>query len=125
MDLEATQYLLEGTHKTPKGGAALENNRPCYSNRKCNIGRDGIFMSRLWRTKTTKYLATRAITAEELPILIEAMREDGVTAVITPNGVKWFHGSYSVTKAAVADVWGLTDHQIGRVIKYIYGNDPF
>ena len=82
-------------------------------------------MSRAWRKKTTKYLATRAITAEELPLLVGAMKEDGVTAIITPKGIQWYYGKYRVTKASVADVWELTPHQMGRVVDYVYGHDPF
>ncbi len=41
---------------------------------------------RKWRDKPTKYLATRAISKEELPKLIMAMNEDGVMATITPDG---------------------------------------
>ena len=80
---------------------------------------------RKWRDKPTKYLATRAISKEELPKLVEAMREDGVMATITPEGIVWTVGDYKVSKKAVADVWGLTVSQMNRVIDHIYSYDPF
>ena len=80
---------------------------------------------RKWRSKTTKHLATRAISKEELPALIDAMKKDNVTATITSEGIKWYHGDYRVTKKVVADVWSLTLKQMERVISYIYSFDPF
>lgn len=82
-------------------------------------------MSKKWRNKPTKHLATRAISKEELPALIDAMKKDSVTATITSDGIKWHHGDYRVTKKAVADVWGLTLKQMERVSSYIYSFDPF
>lgn len=78
-----------------------------------------------WRNQSNKYMATRAITKEELPKLIEAMKEDSVMAIITPQGIKWNVGAYKVSKKSVADVWELTPSQMQRVIDYIYANDPF
>ncbi len=80
---------------------------------------------RKWRDKPTKYLATRAISKEELPKLIQAMKEDGVMATITPEGIMWTVGDYSVSRKAVADVWGLTISQTNRITNYIYSYDPF
>lgn len=80
---------------------------------------------RKWRDKSIKYLATRAISKEELPKLVAAMKEDGVMATITPDGIKWTVGDYRVSKKAVADVWGLTVAQMHRVVAFIYGHDPF
>tara|TARA_R110002020_G_scaffold29096_10_gene92111 strand:- start:2776 stop:3042 length:267 start_codon:yes stop_codon:yes gene_type:complete len=78
-----------------------------------------------WRNKSNKYMATRAITKEELPKLIKAMIDDNVMATITSEGIKWTVGAYSVTKKSIADVWELTPSQMQRVIEYIYGYDPF
>ncbi len=80
---------------------------------------------RKWRDKPTKYLATRAISKEELPKLIMAMNEDGVMATITPDGIVWTVGDYKVSRKAIADVWGLTVAQMNRITNYIYSYDPF
>jgi len=80
---------------------------------------------RKWRSKSIKYFATRAISREELPKLVEAMKEDGVMATITPDGIKWTVGDYKVSKKAVADVWDLTKSQMNRVVDFIYTCDPF
>jgi hypothetical protein len=80
---------------------------------------------RKWRSKPTKYLATRAITKEELPRLFDAMKEDGLIAIITSEGIKWYHGDYRVSKKVVGGVWSLSPSQMKRVIDYIYAHDPF
>tara|TARA_B100000029_G_C17311569_1_gene864594 strand:+ start:577 stop:846 length:270 start_codon:yes stop_codon:yes gene_type:complete len=80
---------------------------------------------RKWRSKPTKYLATRAITKEEYPKLIEAMKEDGLIAIITAEGIKWYHGDYKVTQSVVRGVWNLSLGQMKRIVNYIYSYDPF
>jgi hypothetical protein len=82
-------------------------------------------MTRKWRSKPQKHLATRAISKEEIPALIEAMREDGLMAIITSEGVRWYLGDYSLLKSVVREVWGLSPKQMVRIDNYIYGNDPF
>ena len=80
---------------------------------------------RAWRSKPKKYLATRAISKHELPKLIAAMKEDNLTATITFEGIKWYHGDYRVSKKVVGGVWGLSLSQMRRVSDYIYSKDPF
>jgi hypothetical protein len=80
---------------------------------------------RKWRTASGKYLATRGITKKELPQLMAAMKEDGLIAMITYDGVKWHHGDYPLTSTSVAEVWGLTSNQMRRIHDYIVSNDPF
>ncbi len=80
---------------------------------------------RKWRSAPVKYLATRAISKEEIPKLIEAMKEDGLIALITSEGVRWYHGDYSLQKTAVREVWGLSAKQMIRIDDYVYGHDPF
>ena len=53
------------------------------------------------------------------------MKEDNLTANITPNGIEWYHADYRVTKTAIREVWGLTAGQMERVQNYVYGHDPF
>lgn len=80
---------------------------------------------RKWRSASGKYFATRGITKKELPKLMAAMKEDGLIAMITYEGVKWYVGDYAVTSRSVAEVWGLTMNQMRRIHDYIVSNDPF
>ena len=80
---------------------------------------------RKWRSKPTKYLSTRPIFKEEYPDLIEAMKEDGLIAVIEAHGIFWYHGDYQVSKKVVCGVWNLTESQMKKLQTYIYGHDPF
>ena len=78
-----------------------------------------------WRSTPTKYFATRPIFKEEFPSLIEAMKDDGLMAMITHEGILWYHHDFRLTKKVVRDVWGLTENQLQRIENYIYGHDPF
>ena len=80
---------------------------------------------RKWRPASGKYLATRGITKKELPQLMAAMKEDGLIAMITHDGVKWYLGEYLLRSTSVAEVWGLTSNQMRRIHDYIVSNDPF
>lgn len=80
---------------------------------------------RKWRSKPTKYISTRPIFKEEYPNLIGAMIEDGLTATITAEGIKWYHGDYKVSKRVVCDVWNITESQMKKINQYIYSHDPF
>ena len=80
---------------------------------------------RKWRSASGKYLATRGITKKELPQLMAAMKEDGLIAMITYDGVKWYVGDYALRSTSVAEVWGLTSNQMRRIHDYIVTNDPF
>tara|TARA_R100000353_G_C6466182_1_gene185270 strand:- start:318 stop:578 length:261 start_codon:yes stop_codon:yes gene_type:complete len=80
---------------------------------------------RKWRSASGKYFATRGITKKELPKLMAAMKEDGLIAMITYDGVKWYLGDYALRSTSVAEVWGLTSNQMRRIHDYIVSNDPF
>ena len=82
-------------------------------------------MTKKWRNDSVRRLINRAIYEKDLPNLIEAMKEDNITANITPNGIEWYHADYRVTKTAIREVWGLTAGQMERVQNYVYGHDPF
>tara|TARA_R100001443_G_scaffold2193_2_gene7439 strand:- start:2012 stop:2260 length:249 start_codon:yes stop_codon:yes gene_type:complete len=82
-------------------------------------------MAKKWRNDSVRRLINRAIYEKDLPNLIEAMKEDNLTANITPNGIEWYHADYRVTKTAIREVWGLTAGQMERVQNYVYGHDPF
>jgi len=53
------------------------------------------------------------------------MIEDGLYAMITSEGILWFHGGYRIQKKEIRSMWNLSTHQMKRVEDYIYGNDPF
>ena len=81
-----------------------------------------------WRPTLAFVLLMVAITPvlfQELPRLFDAMKEDGLIAIITSEGIKWYHGDYRVSKKVVGDVWSLSPSQMKRVIDYIYAHDPF
>jgi len=78
-----------------------------------------------WRTKPRRMLINRTLSKKDIPNLIAAMAEDGITAIITSNGIAWYHAEYKVGKMIVGEVWGLSTSQMDRVNDYIYGNDPF
>jgi hypothetical protein len=80
---------------------------------------------RRWRGKPTKYLSTRPIFKYEYPFLIKAMKEDGIIAMITVDGIKWYHGDYFVSKKTVCGVWNLSTSQMKKLSHYIYSHDPF
>tara|TARA_R100001443_G_C3311539_1_gene167870 strand:+ start:592 stop:879 length:288 start_codon:yes stop_codon:yes gene_type:complete len=82
-------------------------------------------MPKKWRNKPTRMMITRTLEKKEIPNLIEAMAEDGVSAYITSSGIAWYHAEYKVAKNVIGDVWGLSSTQMDRVNDYIYGNDPF
>ena len=82
-------------------------------------------MSKKWRPQPTRYFATRPIFKEEIPKLIQAMKEDGLSAFITVEGIHWYHADYRLKKMVVRDVWSLSAHQMKRIEDYIYGHDPF
>jgi len=82
-------------------------------------------MSKKWRNKPTRMMINRTLEKKEIPNLIEAMAEDGVSAYITSHGIVWYHAEYKVAKNVIGDVWGLSPTQMDRVNNYIYGNDPF
>tara|TARA_R100000951_G_C2635709_1_gene179232 strand:+ start:1160 stop:1408 length:249 start_codon:yes stop_codon:yes gene_type:complete len=82
-------------------------------------------MAKKWRNEPARRLINRAIYEKDLPNLIEAMKEDNLTANITHNGIEWYHADYRITKTSIMDVWGLTAGQMERVQNYVYGHDPF
>lgn len=82
-------------------------------------------MSKKWRKTSYRYFATRPIFKEELPKLLQAMKDDGLIALITPNGIQWYHAEYRLQKGVVREIWNLSVHQMNRVEDYIYGHDPF
>ena len=67
-------------------------------------------MSKKWRPQPTRYFATRPIFKEEIPKLIQAMKEDGLSAFITVEGIHWYHADYRLQKMVVCVMFGVCRH---------------
>ena len=78
-----------------------------------------------WRNKTQKHLFTRPIYTTEFPSLAKAMSEDGLTIrlVNKGNGYEWLVADYKLPTKSVAEVWGLTPHQMRRFIDWALENN--
>ena len=84
-------------------------------------------MSKRWRSGSFHSLWTRPIHKHEYPQLVAAMVEDGLTCVLTESalGYQWYIHEYAVSGKSVRTVWGLTEHQYGKLMAWVYANDPF
>ena len=78
-----------------------------------------------WRTGSVKTLWTRPIKRIEYPLLISAMKEDGLHAEITDNGIVWFHGDYKVDVKHLREMWGLSVYQFKMFKTHILETNPF
>ena len=78
-----------------------------------------------WRNKTQRHLFTRPIYKSEFPTLAHAMSEDGLSIrlVNKGNGYEWLVADYKLPTKSVAEVWGLTPHQMRRFISWLLDND--
>lgn len=74
-----------------------------------------------WRTKSKNMLNTRPIYEAEFPALAKAMAEDGLTFRIVSkgNGYQWLVADYEIPAKSVREVWGLTPHQMRRLIDWL------
>ncbi len=82
-------------------------------------------MSKSWRSGPKRYLNARPIYEKDWPKLIESMWNDGLIAVITTEGVIWYHGGYIIKPTSVREVWGLSRTQMRRLNDWVYVHDPF
>ena len=80
---------------------------------------------RSWRSKSHRTLFTRPIYSDEFPTLARAMSEDGLSIrlVNKGNGYEWLVADYKLPTKSVAEVWGLTPHQMRRFISWLLDND--
>tara|TARA_R100000152_G_C6781189_1_gene215175 strand:- start:1397 stop:1729 length:333 start_codon:yes stop_codon:yes gene_type:complete len=76
-----------------------------------------------WR-KRNKHIATKPIPTELFPTLANLMIEDGIRFVLDDEGYQWFHEEYKVTTTAIREVWGLTEHQWRRFMRWCYKGWP-
>ena len=76
-----------------------------------------------WR-KRNKHITTKPIPKEIFPTLANLMIEDDIMLVLDDEGYQWFHGEYKVTTTAIREVWGLTEHQWRRFMRWCYKGWP-
>ena len=73
-----------------------------------------------WRSGHRNTINARAINKGEWPKLVEAMKEDGVVAVILSTGIDRSVGGYSLTGKSVGEAWGLSKSQMRSLQNYVY-----
>tara|TARA_R100000008_G_scaffold980_2_gene825 strand:+ start:8674 stop:8910 length:237 start_codon:yes stop_codon:yes gene_type:complete len=74
-----------------------------------------------WR-KRSRGIYTQPIYEKDLPVLFQAMIDDGLGVVLESSGVAWFLGEYRIAPKVIRDVWGLTPHQYRRLVDYVVVN---
>ena len=77
-----------------------------------------------WRAHFNQLIA-RPIPEKEFPQIVKKMFEDGLIAVLTVDGLKWYSGRYEVQKIVVRRMWSLTRGQWDRFNRWVYMNEPF
>jgi hypothetical protein len=84
-------------------------------------------MTKKWRSGSHYSLWARPIREYEYPRLIEHMVEGGLTCVLTETtlGYQWYIQEYPLQGKAIRVVWGLSEHQYQRLMRWIFANDPF
>jgi hypothetical protein len=77
-------------------------------------------LSRKWRSKSQHTLWTRPIYEHEFPDLLKRMEEDGLSLMVGEqgNGYVWFVADYQLPSKSVRDVWGLSAHQLRRLMAW-------
>ena len=78
-----------------------------------------------WRSRSQRVLSNRPIKQSEFPRLINAMKEDGLFCAITPEGLHWTHGAYTIQAKVIREVWNLSKHQYDRLRNHIYVHDSW
>ena len=72
-----------------------------------------------WR-KRHRSLQTKPICTEHFPDLLRAMYADGLRCTLTDEGYQWFAGNYRVSNISVREVWGLSETQWKRLMRYVF-----
>ena len=78
-----------------------------------------------WRSKPNRRLYRTAIKVNEMGKLCQAMYEDGLIAMITPKGIRWYINGYSIQSTSIYEAWGLSKSQYARLKDCIYETDFF
>tara|TARA_Y100000356_G_C11003322_1_gene154540 strand:- start:178 stop:480 length:303 start_codon:yes stop_codon:yes gene_type:complete len=84
-----------------------------------------ILPQKKWRSGAAKTLWARPIKRMEYPLLIKAMKEDGLHAEITEKGIVWYHGEYQVVKKHMRVMWGISQYQMKCFETHILETNPF
>lgn len=58
-------------------------------------------------------------------MLVKAMKDDGLHAEITDEGIVWYHGDYIVQQKVIREAWGLSAHQMQKFHTHILETNPF
>ena len=77
-----------------------------------------------WRAHFNQ-LISRPIPETEFPEIAKRMFDDGLIALLTNDGLRWFSGRYRVSAKVVRDMWGLSEHQFKRFNRWVYMPDAF
>jgi hypothetical protein len=77
-----------------------------------------------WRAHFNQMIS-RPIPESEFPRIVERMFNDGLIAILTKDGLRWFSGRYRVSATVVREMWHLSEHQFKRFSRWVYMNDSF
>lgn len=77
-----------------------------------------------WRAHFNQLIA-RPIPKSEFPNMARMMLDDGLIAILSSEGIKWYAGRYLVAKKVVREMWNLSANQLSRFERWVYMNDPF
>ena len=77
-----------------------------------------------WRAHFNQLIA-RPIPESEFPGIAQRMLDDGLIAILSSEGIKWYAGRYLVAKKVVREMWSMSEHQLRRFERWVYMNDSF
>ena len=71
-----------------------------------------------WRPHLQQ-LVNRSIYKKDFPKLFDAMHDSGLFPNLEADGLRWYVGSYLITKSEIRRVWHFTPKQMGRIESHI------
>ena len=71
-----------------------------------------------WRPHLQQ-LVNRSIVKKDFPKLFVAMHDSGLFPNLEADGLRWYVGSYSISKTEICRVWNFTKMQLRRIEDYI------
>ena len=77
-----------------------------------------------WRAHFNQLIA-RPIPQSEFPKIAQKMFDDGLVAILTTEGLRWYSGRYRVQASEVRSIWNLSESQWRRFSRWVYMNEPF
>lgn len=78
-----------------------------------------------WRAGSARTFTARPIKKIEYPILVKALKDDGLHAEITEKGIVWYHGEYQIVRRHLCELWGISVHQMKKFETHILEKNPF